>query len=80
MIDSSQFTLFSDLSSASPPVTNNIAFSFDGSTSTTYSSNASVCFIGVDAGSGLQIKLDRIKFFGNIQWANVANMILGAKF
>lgn len=36
--------------------------------------------MGLDAGSGLQVAVTRIRFFPNLQWSNIAKKILQAEF
>lgn len=74
LLPTSQFTLFSDQTPS------NVAPSFDGSLKTAYSSPNPQCWIGLDAGDGVQVSVSRISFFANLNWANVAQYILYSTF
>jgi len=76
LLPNSQFTFFSD----QPNLVGNASAAFDSLVNTTYISANQLCWIGADAGSGMQVKVDRIRFFGNLNWNNVAKNILYSVF
>lgn len=73
-LDNKQFTFFSDENVS----TTTVSKSFDGLTDTLYNSSNTECWIGMDAGMGLEAVVDRIRFFPNLAWTNVARKILYA--
>ncbi len=76
------YKLASFTSLAGTPIADTVANSkntFDAQLATTYSSTAATCFVGLDFGPFLKAGIDRIRFFGNRAWKNVASYILGAK-
>jgi hypothetical protein len=75
-LSNSQFTFFSDMD-ATP---GNVSAAFDGLTSTFYGSTNTLCWLGIDAGSGAQVLASRIRVFPNIGWLNVGKKILHATF
>jgi len=75
-LSSTQFTVFSDQNAS----VSNASVSFDGLTSTFYSSPNTQCWIGLDAGVGLAASISRISFFPNLGWTNVASKILYSTF
>lgn len=76
LLDSSGFTYFSD----QPSNTTNVTAAFDSSITTIYGSANAVCWVGVDVGAGLQVVVDRFRFFLYFGWKNTASKILGATF
>jgi hypothetical protein len=68
------------LSYFSDQTTSNVSLAFDGITTTLYGSPNSACWIGMDAGSGLQISVSRIRFFPYLGWTNTVSKILYAQF
>jgi hypothetical protein len=76
LLPNSQFTFISDQSDtfATP------AFAFDSLVNTTYNSSNGLCWVGVDAGINMQMRIDRIRYFGNLSWTNVAQYILYSVF
>jgi len=54
----------------------NVSFAFDGQIKTIYGSPNTQCFIGIDIGVGLNAKINRIRFFPYLDWANAANYTL----
>lgn len=56
------------------------AYTFDGKHSTFYSSNSSVCYIGVDVGNKKLVNVKRIRYFPYHAWAIVSNYLRGAVF
>ena len=72
----SQFTLSSDQNSS----VSNASAAFDGLTNTYYNTVSNLCWIGLDAGVGIQASISRISFFPNLNWTNVASKILYSKF
>ena len=76
LLPGSQFTYFSD----KPDLATIPSYAFDSLVSTTYISPNQLCWVGVDAGVGMQVKLDRIRFFGSLSWTNVAKAILHSVF
>ena len=74
LLSKNLFTYFSDTNSNS----NNVYLSFDGSTDTFYNSASAQCWLGVDAGSGMAVTVDRIRLFPNFNWENVGKKILQA--
>jgi hypothetical protein len=75
LLPSSQFTFFSDQNASA-----NVSAAFDGLINTFYGSPNTQCWIGMDAGAGLQASVSRVSFFPNLNWANVANRILYSVF
>jgi hypothetical protein len=76
LLPGSLFTFFSDQNASA----SNVSASFDGIVTTFYGSNNSPCYIGLDAGSGLQVSVSTINFFPNIQWPIAMYYILYASF
>jgi len=75
LLPTSQFTIYSDQVSSS-----SASASFDGLVNTFYSSPNTECYIGLDAGVGVQASISRISFFPSLNWANVAQVILYSSF
>ena len=75
LLPTSQFTPFSDVVSNST-----VSASFDGLVNTYYSSSNTQCYIGLDAGAGVQASISRISFFPSLNWPNVAQVILYSSF
>lgn len=77
LLDNKKFTKISN----EDPATSTIDLAFDGLTTTNYESTTnSLCYLGVDAGSGLKISASRFRIFPNLQWTNVGKKILHAEF
>ena len=76
LIDNKQFAFFSDVT----PAVNKVDNAFDGLTTTYYDSNNTECWLGVDAGAGMQVRADRFRFFPNMAWSWVNKKILYATF
>lgn len=55
-------------------------YTFDGKHSTFYSSNSSVCYIGLDVGNKKLVNVKRIRYFPYHAWAIVSNYLRGAVF
>ena len=75
LLPNSQFTFFSDRNASA-----NVSAAFDGLVNTFYGSTNSQCWIGMDAGAGLQASVSRVSFFPNLNWTNVASRILYSVF
>ncbi len=73
-IDPKYFTVFGE------NAVTNASAAFDESTRTIYGSVSSVCYIGIDAGSGLSIVLDMVRFFPIIDWVSAYNYLESAVF
>ena len=76
LIDTKQLTFFSDVDAPVYKVDN----AFDDLTTSYYDSNNTECWLGVDAGANMAIKVDRIRFFPNLAWDWVNKKILYATF
>ena len=66
LLDNGLLTKISDMNSA------DVNIAFDGSIETYYGSTNPECWLGVDAGAGVAISVDRFKFFPNLAWKNIA--------
>ena len=75
LLDLSATTFFSDVTNNS-----NVGLSFDGLSTTYYSSPNPVCWIGIDFGSVSSASISRIRFFPNLNWFNTAAILLDATF
>lgn len=75
LLPSSAFSYFSDSDPSS-----NVSATFDGLINTYYGSSNAQCWIGLDAGVGLQVSVSRIGFFPNIDWPSVTNYTLYSVF
>jgi hypothetical protein len=75
-VSSSRLTCFSDQTSSS----SNAASVLDGDRKTKYISPNQDCWIGVDIGLNLAVKLDKIRFFPNMDWSNVVSKLILATF
>lgn len=73
-IDPKYFTIFGESAVA------NASAAFDDSTRTIFGSSLAVCYFGVDAGAGLSIVLDMVRFFPIIDWVSVYGYLEGAVF
>jgi hypothetical protein len=74
LLSSSLLTPLSDQNSTA----SNASAAFDGKIDSFYGSPNALCFLGVDAGNGLQLSVSRIRFFPNVMWTNVGKKILHA--
>lgn len=74
LLDNKQFTFFSDQTNS------NVSYVFDTFTDTNYGSTNTDCWIGVDAGAGIEVEVSRIRVFPNLLWMNVGKKIIGATF
>lgn len=64
LINMGQLSYFSDKNNS------NVSTVFDGLPTTNYGSTNTPCYIGMDAGSGLQISASRFRFFPSLAWTN----------
>lgn len=76
LLDTTYFSYFSDQNSS----VSNVGAAFDKTVTSVYGSPNSVCWIGVDFGSGLGASVSRIRFFPSLDWTNTAQHILNAVF
>lgn len=60
--------------------TNRTNLAFDSDTTTTYSSSAAVCYIGVDFGVDAAANISTIKYMGNSSWPITSLYLTGATF
>lgn len=75
LIDLSPYTYISDRNT-----TSNASFAFDGVFTTIYGSANTPCWLGVDAGTNLQISASRIRFYPYLAWTNAAAKLLSTQF
>jgi hypothetical protein len=75
LLDLSVATFFSDVTTNS-----NVRLSFDGLSTTYYSSPNATCWIGIDFGTASSASISRMRVFPNLNWVNTASKILDATF
>ena len=66
IINSKFFTVDSDSSPS------NSSAAFDRIVTTYYGSSNAACFIRINLNTNLEVTVDRVRFFPNINWANTA--------
>jgi hypothetical protein len=76
LVDSGLFSLFSDTITQSSQVGN----VFDLNKKTYYVSSNAQCWIGMDMGAGVTVKVNRFKYLPNMIWRNNSKILQGATF
>lgn len=75
LLDLSMATYFNDVTTNAK-----VGLSFDGLSTTYYSSPNSACWIGIDFGTSSSASISRMRLFPNLNWVNTASKLLDATF